>query len=161
MGASLERMLVPKAVCLHFAASNSREVVSMLSGLLQEEGFVGPTFFEAAMEREMVMPTGLPLAGGFNAAIPHTDVEHVLKPGVALATLLEPVIFQNMIAPEEGVPVRLVFLLALNQPKAQVEMLQQIASVLQNPEVVEGLIRAPDLETVRELLSSEISLQES
>ena len=55
----------------------------------------------------MVMPTGLPLAGGINAAIPHMDLEDVLKPGVALATLLEPVIFQNnTIASEEGVPVR-------------------------------------------------------
>ena len=161
MGNTLEFMLVPDAVLLNISANDAREVVTLLGGLLQDAGFVKSTFVEAALEREKTMPTGLPLAGEINAAIPHTDIEHVIKPGVALATLVEPVVFQNMIAPEEGVLVRLVFLLALNQPKAQVEMLQQVASVLQTPAVVEGLINATDMNSIRKLLASEANLQES
>ena len=29
------------------------------------------------------MPTGLPLEGKYNAAIPHTDIQHVIKPALA------------------------------------------------------------------------------
>jgi PTS system galactitol-specific IIA component len=96
------------------------------------------------------MPTGLPLEGVYNAAIPHTESEHVLKPGLALATLAKPVIFQNMILPEEGVPVQLVILMALDQPKSQVEMLQEIAGVLQNPQVIDRLMQAKDFEAIRQ-----------
>jgi len=45
-----------------------------------------------------------------------------------------------MVLPDELVPVRLVFLLALEQPKAQVEMLQEVAGVLQNPKLVSDLL---------------------
>jgi PTS system galactitol-specific IIA component len=95
------------------------------------------------------LPTGLPLGGTINAAIPHTDIIHVVKPGVALATLKHPVIFKNMIKPEEDVSVQLVFLLSLNHPKSQVEILQEIAGVLQKPETVEKLITALTFEDVQ------------
>jgi mannitol/fructose-specific phosphotransferase system IIA component (Ntr-type) len=36
------------------------------------------------------MPTGLPLGGEFNAAIPHVDIEYVNKSALALATLCTP-----------------------------------------------------------------------
>ncbi len=98
------------------------------------------------------MPTGLPLGGIINAAIPHTDVEHVHKAGVAMATLAQPVIFQNMVNPTEGVEVRIVFLLALDQPKSQIEMLQEIAGVLQNPNLIEGLVSAKSIPEALQLI---------
>ena len=78
-----------------------------------------------------------------------SESEHVLKPGLGLATLAKPVTFQNMILPEEGVAVQLVILMALDQPKSQVEMLQEIAGVLQNPQVIDKLMQANDLEAIR------------
>jgi len=107
---------------------------------------------KAAIDREKQLPTGLPLAGGINAAIPHTEIEHVIKPALGMATLKKPVAFQNMISPEEMVPVRLVFLLALEKPKAQVEMLQEIASVLLNSVLVEELLNENTYEGIIKLL---------
>lgn len=88
------------------------------------------------------MPTGLPLDGEFNAALPHVDLEYVRKPAMALATLQQPVIFHHMVMPEEEVPVQLVLMLALDQPKSQIEALQEIAELFQKPEVVSGLMSA-------------------
>jgi PTS system galactitol-specific IIA component len=93
------------------------------------------------------------LGGDINAAIPHTDIEHVVKSGLGMATLVNPVTFQNMIAPDEAVPVRLVFILALDQPKAQIEMLQEIAGVLQNPDLVARLMQARDFDGIKAALS--------
>jgi PTS system galactitol-specific IIA component len=120
-------LLERNAVRLDLGVSDAREVVSILGDELYEEGYVHESFVEAALSRESELPTGLPLAGEYNAAIPHTDIEHVKKPGLALATLTKPVLFQNMVNPEEGVEVHLVILMALDEAKAQVEMLQEIA----------------------------------
>lgn len=148
-------LLAPEAVCLNLEAKSAKEVIETLGGKLQASGYARSTFIDAAWSREQVMPTGLPLAGEINAAIPHCDIEHVIKPAVALATLTENVNFQNMIAPEESVPCRLVFLLALEQPKAQVEMLQAIAGILQDPQTVDQLVGADTLEKVRKILSEQ------
>ncbi len=146
--------LVPGSVALHYAASDSEDVISHLGRLLFDAGYVRDSFVDAALDRESRLPTGLPLSGGVNAAIPHTEVEHVLKPGLAMATLSAPVTFQNMVSPEEAVPCQLVFVMALDQPKAQIEMLQEIAGILQNPTIINSLMKANDFEEVRETLSN-------
>lgn len=151
---ALGSLLVQTAIIPHFSANEAEEVVTALGNLLEEAGYVKDTFVRAALTREQSMPTGLPLMGDANAAIPHTDIEHVLKPGVALATLTKPVVFQNMANPEESVSVKIVFLLALDQPKAQIEMLQEIAGVLQNPELIEKLVKADTPDEINQLLQS-------
>lgn len=141
--------LTPGLVSLHLEAADSKDVITHLGNLLREAGYVHESFVDAALDRESRLPTGLPLSGDVNAAIPHTDVEHVIKPGLAMATLSTPVTFQNMISPEEAVSCRLVFVMALDQPKAQIEMLQEIAAVLQNPSIIERLMSADDFEEVQ------------
>lgn len=145
--------LVPGSVALHYAAPDSKDVITHLGTLLLESGYVRETFVEAALDRERRLPTGLPLSGNVNAAIPHTEVEHVIKPGLAMATLTAPVTFQNMVSPEEAVPCQLVFVMALDRPKAQIEMLQEIAGILQDPALIEQLMLANDFEQVQAALS--------
>ena len=146
-------LLEPYAVKLQLGAKDSREVVTILGDLLFEKGYVHKTFVDAALSRESELPTGLPLGGEYNAAIPHTDVEHVKQPGLAMATLTDTVTFQNMIDPDESVPVNLVILMALDQPKTQVVMLQEIAAVLQDADVIGRLMQAKTFEDVQETLS--------
>jgi len=146
--------LVPGSVALHFTATDSKEVITHLGKLLLDAGYVRETFVEAALDRESRLPTGLPLSGEVNAAIPHTEVEHVLKPGLAMATLSKPVPFQNMVSPGEAVPCQLVFVMALDQPKAQIEMLQEIAVILQNPAIIKRLMAAGDFEDIRSAFSN-------
>ena len=141
--------LVPDTVALNYAANDSKDVIAHLGKCLLDAGYVRESFVDAALDRESRLPTGLPLSGDVNAAIPHTEVEHVLKPGLAMATLSTPVTFQNMVSPEEAVPCKLVFVMALDQPKAQVEMLQEIAGVLQNPTIINNLMAAKDFAEVR------------
>ena len=157
MTLSLSDCLVPEAVILGMDAENAREVIRDIGGKLLYAGYVRETFTDAALEREKNIPTGLPLSGKYNAAIPHTDAEHVIKSGIGLATLSRPVAFQNMVSPEETVEVRLVFVLALDQPKSQIEMLQEVAQVLQRPGVVNALIEAKNLYQVHEALRSSVA----
>ncbi len=152
MSNKLFQLLDRDAICLQMDAKDATDVIENLGIRLYIDGYVKDTFVDAALAREKKLPTGLPLGGEVNAAIPHTDVIHVLKPGVALATLKRPVIFKNMIQPEEDVSVKLVFLLSLEQPKSQIEMLQEIAGVLQRPETVDKLMSANSFEDVQAAL---------
>jgi PTS system galactitol-specific IIA component len=152
MSKIIAELLQPSCVLLNRTYDNSEEIIRAVGAELYKAGFVKETFAQAAIEREKNLPTGLPLAGGLNAAIPHTEIEHVIKPALGLVTLAKEVNFQNMVSPGESVPVRMVFVLALEQPKAQIEMLQEIASVLQNPELVKRLLEATTFEKAIEEL---------
>ena len=149
----LSELLDPRAIAPNYPAADAEDVIRYLSAKLLDAGYVRDSFADAALSREAELPTGLVLGGDINAAIPHTDVEHVLKPAVALATLSRPVIFRHMIAPDEEVPVQLVFLLALEQPKTQVAMLQEVAGVLQNAQLIDELMSASSVAEVQVALA--------
>ena len=142
MSQVIAELLQPSCVLLNRTFKTSEEIIRAVSNELFKAGFVKESFAQAAIDREKNLPTGLPLAGGLNAAIPHTEIEHVIKPALGMVTLENEVTFQNMVSPQETVPVRLVFILALEQPKAQIEMLQEVAGVLQNKDLVRSLITA-------------------
>jgi len=154
---ALGDLLVKSAIILNYPARDAEDIVVTLGKRLFDAGYTKESFIQAALEREKTMPTGLPLSCGFNAAIPHTDVEHVFKPGVAFATLTNPVNFQNMVNPEDSVPVSLVFVLALDQPKAQIGMLQEIAGILQSPKVIEDLLTASECGDVIRIIKNKTS----
>ena len=84
MSQEILKLLEPKAVLLGISAENSTEIIRLLGNELFKTGYVKESFIEAAIERESRLPTGLPLGGAFNAAIPHTDIEHVNRPALAL-----------------------------------------------------------------------------
>jgi PTS system galactitol-specific IIA component len=153
MNTKILELLEPAAVVLHTCAPDAGEIITRLGNLLLETGYVRTSFVQAAIAREKELPTGLPLGGSYNAAIPHTDAEHVLKPGLAMATLSHPITFQNMVIPEEAVPVQLVILMALDQPKTQVEMLQEIAGVLQDAAVINRLMEAEDYQDIQKVFT--------
>ena len=135
-------------------ARDSEDAIRQLGQALYEKGLVRETFVGAVLEREKEMPTGLPL-DEMNAAIPHADIEHVIEPALAIATLDKPVSFRVMVNPEETVDVTLIFLLALNKPHDQIEMLQKVAMVLQDPDLLRDLKRANSAAEIMEILSRE------
>ena len=150
---SISSLLPAEAVLVHVAAATSTDVIETLGGILHRSGYVKPGFVEATLAREASMPTGLPLGGSVNAAIPHVDAEYVTRQALALATLKDPVIFRNMVDPDSEVPVQLVIMLALDNPKSQVDMLQQVAEILQSASIVDRLMLATTPSDVMAVLS--------
>ncbi len=145
--------LCDDAVIIGLDARDSEQVIRTLGGKLRNLGYVKENFIEATLEREANMPTGLPLGGEYNAAIPHVDIEYVNQSALGLATLTQEVVFYNMVENDEEVPCRLVIMLALDQPKSQIEMLQSVAAVLQDQEIVKKLVSAETAEEIFSILS--------
>jgi PTS system galactitol-specific IIA component len=142
----------PKALALGIDAQSAEQAIRLLAERLEALGYVRSSYADAVVKREATMPTGLPLGRAVNVAIPHTDPEHVIRPGVALGVLSAPVDFANMEEPDELVPVGVVFLLAIDDKNKQIDMLQQIMEAIQDPDTLSGLTSARTAEEIRSLL---------
>ncbi|WP_295808758.1 PTS sugar transporter subunit IIA [uncultured Nitratireductor sp.] len=152
MAEALMNHIDPEAIVLGVDSDSREAVIRLLADRLKAAGYVKDSFADAVLARETTMPTGLPLGRAVNVAVPHTDPEHVLKPGIALATLKKPVTFANMEDPDEPVEVGLVFLMALNDKDRQIEMLQEIMATIQSEEAISGLMQALSVDDVTAVL---------
>ncbi|QPC88212.1 PTS sugar transporter subunit IIA [Mesorhizobium sp. NBSH29] len=148
MAKALMQFLDPEAICLGVEAIDDSAVIRLLGNRLLDLGYVKESFTEAVLAREASMPTGLPLGTEHNVAVPHTDPVHVIKPGLALATLATPVSFSNMEDPDDKLQVGVVIVMALNDKDRQIDMLQEIIGAIQTPGVLAALRNARSIEDV-------------
>jgi PTS system galactitol-specific IIA component len=148
----LSEYVVPGGIFLHQAHTQADQVIGLLADHLERRGVVRPSYAGAVKAREAIMPTGLPLAEGFAVAVPHTDPEHVLTSGIALAVLDGSAPFCSMDDPDTKLPVRVVFALALRSKDEQIEMLQAIGGLLQNPAKLKKLTTVNSIEEALALL---------
>ena len=145
------QVITADLIITQLVATNSQEVIQALGEKLLTFGYVKESYVAAVIKREGIFPTGLPL-GNINVAIPHTDVEHVNKPAIAMATLAHPVSFGNMGDPGEKLEVSIVFLLAMKEPHAQVDLLQNLVETFQNDEILERLLATKDRKAIEKIL---------
>jgi len=123
------------------SSKDKNEILMKMAGLMQEQGHVKDSFYNALLEREQVFPTGL-MTQVTGVAIPHTDSSHVNRPAIAVATLQSPVQFKAMDNPANDVPVEIVIMLAIKDPESQLKMLQKIMEILQTNDILNRLKQA-------------------
>lgn len=111
------------------------EVLRELGRGLFKKGYVKESFIEAIIEREKIFPTGIENSK-VNVAIPHTDAEHVLKPGLAIGVLRKDIRFKRMDDSEQDVIVQLVFVLALKNPEEQLKFLKELMLLIQDQDLM-------------------------
>lgn len=126
-----DALLNKELILLDVVANDKIELLTKLSSLLKEKGYVKNSYQNAVIEREKIFPTGLITEGG-GVAIPHTDAEHVEKSTIVFAKLKKPVIFKEMGNNENDVNVEIVFMLAISNPSEQVPTLSKLMSILTN-----------------------------
>ncbi|NPV69242.1 MAG: sigma 54-interacting transcriptional regulator [Firmicutes bacterium] len=117
-GADLRDLIREDLIFVGLHGGDRDEVIRYLSGLLEKRGLVTPGFAASALEREMIGPTYI----GYGVAIPHGDVQYVVRPAVAAARLAKPCPWGNEQA-------RFVMLMALTPEclDAVVEMYERFA----------------------------------
>jgi len=114
-----------------------------LGWALVKEGYAKESYIDALISREKNFPTGIDV-NGVGIAIPHTDVSHVNKTGIAIGVLNEPVTFFQMGTDDETVEVQLVFMIAVANPNNHIEQLQRIVTIIQDKDVLNQLIKVRD-----------------
>lgn len=138
-------------------AENCEDVPDQVGEALIKEGYCRDTYKEALKIREADYPTGLDI-DGIGVAIPHTDVSHVNKQGTAIAVLKKPVTFVQMGTDDETTEVRLVFMLAVKEPKTQIDRLQAILGIIQDKETLKKLLEVKNREEIIEIIKEKESL---
>ena len=128
-------------------ARNWQEVLRKTGAVLQEKGYAKDSYIDALIQREIKYPTGINM-GETGVAIPHTDPDKVMKEGIVIAVLDDPVAFGQMGTEQGTVMVKLVFVLAIKEPGSQVERLKQMMQLLRDREVLEWLKNASDSRSV-------------
>ncbi|MFB5661259.1 PTS sugar transporter subunit IIA [Alteribacillus sp. HJP-4] len=144
-------------ILLELTGQTKEDILQAMGQNLVEKKFVKKSFVEAVIEREKEFPTGLPTAG-ISVAIPHTDVEHVNKKSISVAVLADEVHFGVMGDDQETTPVKMVFMLAMNESHSQLSLLQKLTQVFQNEELLKSLIRQTEKTKIKQLLEDELNL---
>ena len=142
-------------VIIEMEANLKEEVMDLLGTRLFEQGFVKEGFIESILKREENYPTGLPTEP-FGVAIPHTDGDMVNQSTIAFANLKNPVKFMMMGTDDKLVDVKLIFMLALKSPDDQLDMLQKLVGLLQDPEMVSKLAEVKDVDELNELVEDKV-----
>ena len=130
--------------------SGSRDLVltTMLKTLCTEEFFaVNPELtperiLQALIDREAQRTTAM----GREIAFPHARLDSLTQALFAVATLEEPVLFEEF-------PVRIVCLILIpaSEPTVSLKMMAQMSRILMEPEVHAQVLGAPSPEALREI----------
>ena len=138
-------------------AESWEDVMKSLGQKLIDEGYTKESYIDALLTREKDFPTGLDI-DGLGVAIPHTDVSHVNKAGIAIGVLKKPVTFIQMGSDDEEIGVKLVFMLAVTDPNAHIDELQRIIEIIQDKDVLEKLFTVTDKDTIIEVIKEKENL---
>lgn len=142
-------------VFIDLEAATKEEALQLMGTRLAAGGFVKEGFIDSVMEREKNYPTGLPTEP-FGVAIPHTDGDMVHESRIAFASLKNPVQFLMMGTDDKLVDVKLIFMLALNNPEDQLETLQKLIELIQNPDMVIKLAHIKSVDELNELVEGRL-----
>lgn len=128
-------------VHLDLEVADQSEFFDRIVGRLEQLGYVRPSFREAIQAREQKYPTGLPTEPEA-IAIPHSDVEHVLRPFIAPVRLLAPIAWHEMGNDENVHEVRFIFMLGFTGGDGHVEVLQILLDNFMDEDFLRGLVAA-------------------
>lgn len=143
-----EKNLVEKnCILLDQDVHSFKEVIQLIGAEFEKAEIVKPSYVEAVVAREKVFPTGL-AADGHNIAIPHTDPEHVLRPGMGVVVTKEPIEVSMMGSPDIKLQSKTFFPLAMEHPKKQLDLLRQLMNVFKTKEDLDTISSATTPEEV-------------
>jgi len=145
----------PSLIETRLDADDSAQVITTLGRLLFERGYVRDTFIQAVLDREQVFATGLPTAE-IQVAIPHADVEHVLRSAIAVGILARPVAFGEMGNPDGTVQARIVFMLAVKESDSLVSLLQNLVGIFQDSLFLQQMLGSGDREAIAALFNARL-----
>ena len=136
----------------HLDASSQEEVFEKMGSALIEQGYCKDSYVDALKEREKHFSTGVDVGALCSVAIPHTDVSHVKKSAVAIATLDKPVTWIHMGTEDVEVEVQIVFMLAIDDPNSHLNQLQGVIRTIQQKEVINRLAECDNLKEIIEAI---------
>ena len=136
-------------------AKDAEEALKTVAQGFVDAGYAKDSFPQAVCDREVVFATGLP-AVGMDIASPHSDSIHVNQTCIGIATIKNPVEFKMMGSPEITLHPKILFMLAIAEAHAQIEMLQKLMGILQEEELLKACYACTTADEVYDLMAERI-----
>ncbi|MBA5850108.1 PTS sugar transporter subunit IIA [Clostridium sp. cel8] len=109
---------------------DSNQLFEVIGHELIKKGLVKDNFVSAIIEREKNYPTGIDLSvvegQKYNVAIPHTEREYCNSKCIVFVKIKNEINFKNMIAQDEELNVKYVFIIINNENEVQTNILSNI-----------------------------------
>ncbi|MGV0428025.1 PTS sugar transporter subunit IIA [Corynebacterium pyruviciproducens] len=155
MSESLSRELIRKElVQIDVEVEDQREYFDRTTDQLVKLGYARPSLKEAIVEREIKYPTALPTKP-VPIAIPHSDIEHIIHPFIAVSRFASPIGWHEMGNPSSILQIKYAFMLGFNEKQGHVKLLQVLLKNFGRDGFIEGLRNA---KTADELYEACIAL---
>ncbi len=147
-----------RLIAVSMDADTKDGIMETMGGRFVELGYCKSSYIQALKDREVEFPTGIDI-DGVGVAMPHTDVSHVNREGIGIATLKQPVTFVHMATDDTPVAVRVVFMLAVDDPGRHLEEIQDILAVIQDKKTLERIMTAKNPEEVINIIKEKENVQ--
>ena len=147
----LKEYFKKELVFYDLSVADKGEFFTILSQKACSLGKVTDEFEVNVKKREDNFPTGIQLED-IAVAIPHTDAEYVKEEFIAVAVFKEPVKFSSMEDASAILDVRAAFMLGLNQPHSQLEVLTELMGIFQNKETMAKIINSSSKEELENII---------
>lgn len=149
----LNKFINEKLIKVNLPCQDRNELFEMMHKEAFKYGYVESTFLEGLISRESVFPTGIKLSN-YNVAIPHTDAVHVKEEFIAIVVPEKPIKFKLMEDENQEEEMNLIFMLGLNKPHSQLEVLQELMGLIQTEGLVKQIVEAKDLIEIQNILET-------
>lgn len=142
---------------------NQIDVFQAVAKKLTEQDLVKPGFLESIITREKNYPTGInltPVSTALdNIAIPHTEAEYVKVSRIIPIKLIKPIVFHDMIQPDQQLEVKFLFMILNDNPTGQANILAQIMDFIAttDPQKLQMLFNLTDPQKIYEFLVDNFS----
>lgn len=138
---------------VNLPCKDRNELFQMMHDEAFKYGYVEGDFIEGLLSREAVFPTGIKLTN-YSVAIPHTEAEYIKEQFIAIIVPEKPVTFKLMDDETKEEEVNLIFMLGLNKPHSQLEVLKELMGLIQKEDVVKKIIASKDGNEVKNILEA-------
>lgn len=149
----LKKFINEKLIKVNLPCKDRNELFQKMHDEAFKYGYVESSFLDGLMSRESIFPTGIKLTN-FNVAIPHTDANHIKEEFIAIVVPEKPIDFKLMEDETQEEKISLVFMLGLNKPHSQLEVLKELMGLIQREDLVKQIVQAKDKEEVQDILKA-------
>lgn len=147
----LEELLDEEFICINLNIASQEDLFKELYTIFYKKGYVKESYLDGIKKREDIFPTGLD-TGLIKVGIPHTDCDHVIKTGIIIATLKQPIYFRKMDDPKTSIPVDIVFMLAIKEPENQANTLMKLMGLFNKHDVLCSIKNATNKEELKDIV---------
>lgn len=149
MPVNLAEQIPVESIAVKTSAQTWEEAIAVAGDLLVAGGATTDAYTQQMIEAVIELGPYIVIAPGF--ALAHArPSEAVLRTGLSLATLLEPVYFGS-----KNDPVQLIVGLAALDHDAHLEVMKALAKILAKPAKIQELTDANSVEEVQAILSGD------